>query len=134
MSKSNYKLLTSCIVSALHPNEPIAAGTVFNAKDYAGGEQEAKQLVLLGYAEVTDEAPTHNAEKPEADPAAISGLEEDEDAPLKLILGGNVESVKEAIASGSLTPEQIKRLGELNILSEKPRQGVEDAVEAALAE
>jgi hypothetical protein len=130
MSKSNCKLLTAAIVSALHPNEAIPAGTVFNPKEFQGGEDEAKALVLMGYAEFTDEKSSFSpvaAKEP-----AISGEEPNDDKALNAVLEGNVDDVKAAIASGVYSAEQIKRLGELNTLSAKPRAGVEDAVADAL--
>ena len=130
MSKSNCKLLTRAIVTSLHPNEPVSEGEVFNPKDFQGGEDESKALVLMGYAEFTDEKPTYKRDAPKE--PAISGLKPDEDAPLNAVLEGNVDDVKAAIASGVYSVEQIKRLGELNTLSAKPRAGVEDAVADAL--
>lgn len=150
MKNQRYSLLTTIIVSALHPNEPQQAGTKWeptNAIDIG----EANELVGIGYAEKIDaskddvltltvlqrqdEAKRKAAEaedvEVEPDPLADDTLADEE---LALILDGNVEQVKAEL--DGLTAAQLHRLDELEGDKEqggKQRKGVHDAIADAIA-
>lgn len=151
MKTQRYKLLTTLIVSALHPNEPQAAGTVWapvNVIDV----QEAEALVTASYAEKTDDdkAPLASTVLERQDAARKRKEAEDrgetvedskppapvvseDDQVLSLILEGTVDQVKAELEG--LTAEQLTRLGELEAeKGEKARKGVADAVAEALEE
>lgn len=152
MKNQRYNLLTTLIVSALHPNEPQAAGTIWEPTNTID-IQEADELVLADYAEKIDHdeddviTPTwlqrqdeakRKAEEPaEEEPVAVAPFEGRVigDAGLALILEGSVEQVKAELAG--LSSEQLLRLSELEGDKEqggKQRKGVADAIEAAYAE
>ncbi len=105
----NVKLLTSAIVSGLHPNQAHSAGTVYAAKDEAA-EQEAKALIRVGYAEETDEKVNY-VDKSLPKSEQISGIKENNDAPLKEILTGTVDEVVAQFPQ--LSPDDFKRLVKL---------------------
>jgi hypothetical protein len=81
MSNKSYRLLTTAIVSALHPNEPTARGAVW-APSERNDQLEADALVNVGYAEETNVKATHetlaekNAGKGKKSPP-VSGTEVD---------------------------------------------------------
>lgn len=134
MSKTHCKLLTSAIVGCLHVNQAVPEGTVFNPADFGTeGENEANYLVLHGMAERTSEKANFEGKTKDDGKAHVSGFVENDDATLKTILNGSVADVQKHIDSGVYNLKQIQRLGELNISSDKPRQGVADAVEAYVA-
>lgn len=121
-----YKLLTTAIVSALHPNEQQAKGSVWEPKDRAD-VLEAEALAVAGFAESTNEAATVKtiAEKRE-------GADDDDadvETELSELLEGNVETVNEAIdaAFDDLTAEQLKSLSVLEAKG-KNRKGVLDHI------
>ena len=119
-----YKLLTTAIVSALHPNEQQAKGSVWEPKDRAD-VLEAEALAIAGFAESTNEAVTVKtiAEKRE-------GADDDDvDTELSELLEGNVETVNEAIdaAFDDLTAEQLEALSKLEAAG-KNRKGVLDHI------
>lgn len=154
MSNQRYKLLTTLIVSALHPNEPQQAGGVWeptNAIDI----QEAEYLVKTGYAEEhtatkkdvvlktwlqqQDEAKRKKAAEDagEEEPATVvttppAGEKTYTDEELLLVLDGNVENV-EAELEG-LTLDALNRLDVLEDREDggKKRKGVHDAIAAAI--
>lgn len=157
MSTPRYRLLTTLIVSALHPNEPHPAGTEWAPKNVLD-VKEADELVQVGYAEQvkgTSNAPLASlvldredaarkrkealdrGEDPDADvvvtekkqPPANTG----DDEVLSLILEGNVDQVKAEL--DGLTVEQLLRLAELEGDAEqggKQRKGVLEAIDAAV--
>jgi hypothetical protein len=151
MKNQRYNLLTTLIVSALHPNEPFPVGTTWeptNAIDI----QEAEALCLAGYAkkidggasdklqptwlQKQDEAKRKAAEQEqsqdEEDPAPT--ITSDEDEELRAILLGNVEQVRAEL--DGLTAAQLLRLDELEGDKEqggKARKGVHDAINEAYA-
>ena len=128
-NKKNVRLLTTAIVTALHPNQPVLDGTVYNPEDFGSSAvQEANALVLLKLAERTSDKVTFAGKTLDSDKPNTSGFVNNDDTALKVILEGTVAQVEEAIASKVYTLDQVKRLGELNTLSEKPRAGVADAV------
>lgn len=51
----NYRVLTACIIAALHPNEPAKAGVVYTPEDEAD-RLEAESLAHVGYVKKTDDA------------------------------------------------------------------------------
>lgn len=121
-----YKLLTTAIVSALHPNEQQAKGSVWEPKDRAD-VLEAEALAVAGFAESTNEAATVKtiAEKRE-------GADDDDadvETELSELLEGNVETVNEAIdaAFDDLTAEQLESLSALEAKG-KNRKGVLDHI------
>lgn len=137
MSKElkNVRLLTSGIVTCLHPNQAVPEGTVFTPEDFGtAGTDEANYLVLNKMAERTSDAANFGGKTLDSGKTHVSGIKENDDATLKTILLGTVEQVKEHIDSKAYTVEQIKRLGELNLSDAKPREGVAKAVEAFIAE
>ena len=83
-----YKLLTTAIVSALHPNEQQAKGSVWEPKDRAD-VLEAEALAVAGFAESTNEAATVKtiAEKREV-------ADDDDDADVETELSELLEGVK----------------------------------------
>jgi hypothetical protein len=148
MKTQRYRLLTTLIVSALHPNEPHPTGTEWapvNVIDI----QEADSLVLSGYAEKSEgkgSAPLASTviERQDAarkaKEAADRGETVDDDAGsnlnetdqvLTLILEGSVDQVKAEL--DGLTGEQLQRLSELEDGADgKQRKGVADAITAAI--
>jgi len=50
----NYRVLTGCIIAALHPNEPVKAGVIYTPEDEAD-RLEADSLAHVGYIKKTDE-------------------------------------------------------------------------------
>lgn len=152
MKNQRYKLLTTIIVSALHPNEPHAPGTVWEPTN-AIDVQEADQLVEAKYAEKTsdakatvtptwlqrqDDAKRKAVEAPaeEPVPGSKSSTQDDglSDEELELVLEGNVEQVKAEL--DGLTREQLLRLDELEGDKDqggKQRKGVHDAIADAIA-
>lgn len=153
MKNQRYSLLTTIIVSALHPNEPQQAGTKWeptNAIDIG----EANELVQIGYAEKIDankddvltltvlqrqdeakRKAAAEADEELADPLAdntlTGGLTDEE---LALILEGNIDQVKAEL--DGLTAAQLHRLDELEGDKEqggKQRKGVHDAIADAIA-
>lgn len=147
MKNQRYKLLTTIIVSALHPNEPNDAGTVWEPVNVID-IQEAKALVQAGYAEETSDTKTPLASTVlerqdaarKAKEAADRGEElpkqpvstNDEDEKLSLILSGNVEQVRAELEG--LTSAQLLRLDELEGDAEqggKQRKGVAEAIAEA---
>lgn len=157
MKTQRYKLLTTLIVSALHPNEVHQAGTVWaptNRMDII----EAEDLVKAGYAEHTgdtkaplaslaldrkeearrrQEAIDRGENPDEGDTTAETVVTDDktggdtEEAVLTLILEGNIDQVKSELPG--LTEPQLQRLAELE-LAGQGRKGVAEAIEAAVAE
>ena len=149
MKNQRYKLLTMLIVSALHPNEPYGAGTVWEPTNTID-IQEAEQLVLATYAEKIDGdkddavTPTllqrqdeakrkseADEEAPASDIVPFTGrvLTDDE---LALILEGDIKAVKPEL--DGLSAEQLYRLDELEgTEGGKKRKGVHDAIADALA-
>lgn len=53
----NYRVLTACIIAALHPNEPTKAGVVYTPEDEAD-RLEADSLARVGYVKKTDDDAT----------------------------------------------------------------------------
>lgn len=148
MKNKRYNLLTTLIVSALHPNEPFGAGTKWeptNAIDI----REAEELTAAKYAEEwtprkEDELTLTRLQKEDAakgsgaagestvdddvaDPAAGDGLSDDE---LSLILDGSVDAV--AAELEGLDEDTLRRLYELEAARERPRKGVADAINDAI--
>lgn len=157
MKTQRYKLLTTLIVSALHPNEPHQAGTEWAPKNVLD-IREADELVTAGFAEkvggdsksplaslVLDrkeearrrqEAIDRGENPDEGDTTAETVVTDDnggntEEAVLTLILEGNIDQVKSELPG--LTEPQLQRLAELE-LAGQGRKGVAEAIEAAVAE
>ena len=139
MSKAKnqrFRLLTTCIVAALHPNEQSPRGAVWEP-DNVNDTQEALALRNVGYAEETSEDVTHEtvsqrqaaasrANKPDGEPAE----DDDVETPLADILAGNVDEVTAALAD--LTAEQLKALADLEAKGGN-RKGVQNAIAQYLA-
>lgn len=53
----NYRVITACIIAALHPNEPAQAGQIYTPEDEADCI-EADSLAHVGYVKKTDEQAT----------------------------------------------------------------------------
>lgn len=130
MSKK-IKLLTTCIVGALHPNEQQAAGAVWQPDNH-NDEQEAQALINVGYAKEVNEAVTHQTvsqrqsaltKVAKADPD--DGI--DAEAPLAELLEGTVDDVTNKLDTTELTVEQLKALANLEAKG-KSRKGVQDAI------
>lgn len=122
---SNFKLTTKVIVSAIHPNEPQAKGTVWHPANRSQ-ELEAQALHNVGLAAPTNEAVTvKSVEQP--DPVAED--EGDVDTELATLLEGNVSEVNEAIddAFDDLSAEQLEALSKLEAAG-KNRKGVLDHI------
>lgn len=131
----NVRLLTAAIVSCLHVNQAVPEGTVFDPEEFGTeGVNEANYLVLHKMAERTADDTTFKGVTLDEGKSHVSGIVDNDDDALKLVLKGSVAEVTEHINSNVYTVAQIKRLGELNIDAEKPRDGVAKAVEAFLAE
>lgn len=153
MKTQRYKLLTTLIVSALHPNEPHQAGTEWAPKNVLD-IREADELVAVGFAEKVGDSKAPLASlaldrKEEArrrqeaidrgenpDEGAETVVADDnggntEDQVLALILEGTVDQVKSELTG--LTEAQLQRLAELE-LAGHGRKGVAEAIEVAVAE
>lgn len=146
MKTQRYNLLTTCIVTGLHPNEPQGAGTKWEPTN-AIDVQEAEQLTELTYAERWDArkedvvSKTWLQKQDEAKQAAAAEAAGDfepgtgnnevtgDDADLLLILGGNVEAVTGEI--DGLDVDQLRRLYELESAG-KNRKGVAEAINEAI--
>lgn len=153
MKTQRYKLLTTLIVSALHPNEVHQTGTVWapsNRMDIL----EAEDLVKSGYAEKTNDtkaslaslaldrkeaarqrqAAIDRGEDPDAGAASapvVTDTSTSDDEVLSLILEGSVDQVVAELEG--LTEAQLQRLAELEAGENgKKRKGVAEAVEAAV--
>jgi hypothetical protein len=153
MKNKHYRLLTTLIVSALHPNEPHQAGTIYQPNN-TNDIKEADELVQMGYAK--EDVPGKDAEgKPEVvtltriqredaaaakqakidagegdEPGQVGG--DDNDAKLKLILEGNVGQVTAEL--DGMSREDLERLAELEAgEGGKNRVGVNDAIADAIA-
>ena len=137
MSKAKnqrFRLLTTCIVAALHPNEQAQRGAVWEP-DNVNDTQEALALRNVGYAEETSEDVTHETvsqRQAAASRTAASEPAEDDDVetPLADILAGNVDEVTAALAD--LTAEQLKALADLEAKGGN-RKGVQNAIAQYLA-
>ena len=137
MSKAKnqrFRLLTTCIVAALHPNEQSSRGAVWEP-DNVNDTQEALALRNVGYAEETSEDVTHETvsqRQAAASRTAASEPAEDYDVetPLADILAGNVDEVTAALAD--LTAEQLKALADLEAKGSN-RKGVQNAIAQYLA-
>lgn len=139
MKNQRFKLTTALIVSALHPNEPFPDGTIWEPSNGAD-QSEARELVQSGYA-VEHEATKDDVVVPTLDQARIEAARkesqpddeddgsEGDDADLKSILDGSVESVAGEL--DGLDHAQLHRLAELENAG-KQRVGVGKAIEAAL--
>lgn len=141
MKNQRYSLLSTMLISAIHPNEPQAAGTVWeptNAIDI----QEAELLCKAGYAEHTTaskgEVVATKLQREDARPAPVNEKPDDtgsnddlDDEMLDLILDGSVENV--AAELDGLSVEQLQRLGQLERKG-KDRKGVHEAIAAAIEE
>lgn len=142
MKNQRYSLLSTMLISAIHPNEPQAAGTVWeptNAIDI----QEAELLCKAGYAEHTtaskdDVVTATKLQREDAKPASAPVNENPadtgddlDDEMLALILDGSVENV--AAELDGLSAEQLKRLVQLERKG-KDRKGVHEAIAAAIEE
>lgn len=151
MKKQRYNLLTTLIVSALHPNEPQAPGTKWEPTNVID-IQEADALVASNYAEKVDAAkddtvtPTWLQRQDEAkraaaakadvvEPTTVTIPEDDDtlsDEELALVLEGNVDQV--AAELDGLTVEQLQRLDAMEASEDgKKRKGVADAIADAIA-
>lgn len=132
--KTNYRLLSSMLVSGLHPNEPIVGGTIF-APDREGGplDMEGKALVDQGYAEFTDEKPTWAGTTLDSHKTHLSGLVPNDDAAYNELLKGKVAEIEVGLENGTYTVEQLERIKTLNLTGENPRDGVDKAVDKAIA-
>lgn len=143
-----FKLLTTLIVSALHPNEPKNEGTVWvptNRMDVL----EAEGLVKAKYAaeyepakgdtihptwlQVQDEQRRKEEDEEDeedltTDPTGSDGLSDDE---LSIILDGNVAHVTSELAG--LERSELERLAALENARDQPRKGVNDAIADAIA-
>lgn len=152
MKNQRFNLLTTLIVSALHPNEPQPAGTKWEPTNVID-IQEANELVLANYAEKIDADKSHTVtptwlqrqdeakrkaaeevvSEPEPDSTPDGGSDDDlTDDELALVLEGNVEQVKAEL--DGLTVEQLKRLDALEgAEGAKQRKGVTDAIADAIS-
>ena len=137
MSKAKnqrFRLLTTCIVAALHPNEQSPRGVVWEP-DNVNDTQEALALRNVGYAEEASDDVTHETvsqRQAAASRTAASEPAEDDDVetPLADILAGNVDEVTAALAD--LTAEQLKALADLEAKCGN-RKGVQNAIAHYLA-
>lgn len=159
MKNQRYNLLTTIIVSSLHPNEPQQAGTKWeptNAMDI----QEADALCEVNYAEKVEAAkgdtvtptwlqrqdaakkqlsldsgmePGEQHTQPQAATATTSTDKALTDEQLGLILEGSVDNVRAEL--GGLTQEQLDKLWELEddkASGGKQRKGVFEAINEAI--
>lgn len=153
MKSQRYNLLTTLIVSALHPNEPFGVGTIWeptNTVDIHEAEALCEMKYAKHHAATKDDKvePTwlqkqdakRIAEEDAAD--ASNGFDPDDlgegsgdkdlsDAELALILEGSVDAVSAELAD--LTEPQLIRLAGLEEARERPRKGVADAIADAVA-
>ena len=148
MKNTRYKLLTSIIVSALHPNEPQAGGVVWEPTNTID-QHEADLLVKSGYAEEHEATkddkltPTwlqrqdEAKRKREAADVPVSTIDLQSqgqvaftDDELNLILDGNVDQVTAEL--DGLDAATLERLETLEGRREKPRAGVSKAIAAAI--
>jgi hypothetical protein len=121
MSKK-YKLLTTAIVSALHPNQPQAGGSVWEPKD-RNEVLEAEALHQAGLAEPTNESATVRTLTDAAEAAAEDVSDED-------VLSGSIDEVVASL--DQYDDAGLKRLAKLEKKG-KDRKGIADAIAAKLA-
>ena len=140
MSKAKnqrFRLLTTCIVAALHPNEQSPRGAVWEP-DNVNDTQEALALRNVGYAEEASDDVTHETvsqrqaaasrtTKPDGEPG-----EDDTLGMLADILAGNVDEVTNALDTTELTVAQLKALADLEAKGSN-RKGVQNAIAQYLA-
>lgn len=80
--KSNFKLLTTAIISSIHPNQPVPAGSIWKPEE-RDEELEAQALESCGFAQRTNEEvdtltalqrARRDAEKPSDKDVPLSGV------------------------------------------------------------
>lgn len=132
-----YKLLTECLVSAIHPNELPPRGSIWTAETNEE-IQEAVALAQAGYARETNEAATVET-RSQLNRAPLTGIVDADkidtsvtDAPLLELLTNSVNGVAELLPT--LSAEELTRLGELELAGNQKRKGVLTAIATVLAE
>lgn len=122
-----YKLLTKCIITALHPNEPQKKGVVWEPKD-DDAKAEAEALATVGYAQKTNEDVTDPTFARAATQATPEDVSDDDRAEMEEVLLGTVDEVVAGL--GEYTIEGLDALAALETAG-KGRKGVLDGISAA---
>lgn len=115
--KTRFTLLTMCIVSSLHSNEPQPRGTEWEGAEGSAAAREGEALVAAGFA--SSSKPAVNIKSSNLAP------EVDTDAKLTAILAGTVAEITDALEG--LDASELKRIAKLEAKG-KGRQGVADAI------
>lgn len=132
-----FRLLTTCIVAALHPNQQQVAGAVWEPTNVID-QQEAEALRGVGYAEHCNDDVTHLTvlQQQDAAKAKAADAETGDDSgndtndgwpkPAADILAGNVDEVTAELEN--LSVEQLDELSKLEAAGQS-RKGVQNAIE-----
>lgn len=135
MSKK-FRLLTTAIVAALHPNEPQAVGTVWEADERAH-ELEGEALVAAGYAAIAGKGEAATKTDDADDTRTPEEIERDE--AIGKFIGRPADEViadlkKISENADSLTDEQRATLPHMLTAEQngKKRKTVLEALEAVI--